>query len=385
MRHSEVLECTTQTLELQSTIGGHAVHAVHAGHAGHAVQPPLTGRRTPSHGRDALLHDYLVCRPLQRQRAVLGTGRQTVGPGRLPQTIAGGPAPRQAASPRQHPLEGGAELLIENTVDDGVERAVEVSEPREHAECDGRDACRAEGADDVDGEERGPAQQEHAHDDAECDGRLVVRRLLHGAVRVAHEVLLLADGLDVHAGVAVETEVDEDHDETRHVEADERRDDGVERVELEQTHEAVRARGSRGGVVGLVPAHLDGEEGYEEGKQPHGRDEGEGAPGRHPHVVVQRTADVDVAVETDGTQVEDGRRRTHHVERYPDLAEVCAEHPVAEQVVDDGERHDEDGDEGVGHGQRHDEQVTRLAQVPLRQDGDTHEEVAGDGEEDDEG
>ena len=100
---------------------------------------------------------------------------------------------------------------------------------------------------------------------------------------------------------------------------------------------------------------------------------------------MQRTADVDVAVEADGTQVQDGRRRTHDVERYPDLTEVGAEHPVAEQVVDDGKRHDEDSDEGVRHGQRHDEQVTRLAQVALRQDGDTHEEISGDGEEDDEG
>ena len=91
------------------------------------VQPTLAPRRTLSHGRDALLHDYLVCRPLQSQRAVLGTGRQTVGSGGLTQAVAGGPAPREAASPRQHTLEGGAEFLIENTVDDRVECAVEVS------------------------------------------------------------------------------------------------------------------------------------------------------------------------------------------------------------------------------------------------------------------
>ena len=76
----------------------------------------------------------------------------------------------------------------------------------------------------------------------------------------------------MHAGVAVQTQVDEDHDETRHVEADEGRDDGVERVELEQTHEAVGVRESGGGVVRLVPAHLDGEEGDEEGEEPHDRD-----------------------------------------------------------------------------------------------------------------
>ena len=66
------------------------------------------------------------------------------------------------------------ELPVEDGVDDGVHRRVDVTEPGEEGEDDGRNARRTEGADDVDGEERRPAEQEDAHDDAERDRRLVI-------------------------------------------------------------------------------------------------------------------------------------------------------------------------------------------------------------------
>ena len=54
--------------------------------------------------------------------------------------------------------------------------------------------------------------------------------------------------------------------------------------------------------------------------------------------VLERVLDVDVSVEGDGAQVDDARRRAHHVRRDPHLAEGFAQHPGV-QVVHECERH----------------------------------------------
>src|SRR6218665_454513 len=71
-------------------------------------------------------------------------------------------------------LERLAELSVEDAVDDGVHRAVDVAEPREDGEDERRDTVAAEGAEDVDGEEGDPADEEYSHDDPQGDGRLLV-------------------------------------------------------------------------------------------------------------------------------------------------------------------------------------------------------------------
>lgn len=38
---------------------------------------------------------------------------------------------------------------------------------------------------------------------------------------------------------------------------------------------------------------------------------------------------MDIAVQADGAEVEDGGRRAHDVEGDPRVTELCAEHPVA--------------------------------------------------------
>lgn len=83
-------------------------------------------------------------------------------------------------------LEGFAELRVEDGVDDGIEGGVGVAQPREDLEGDVRDARLAEGRHDVDAEERHPADQEHAHDDAHRDGRFVVAHVIRRAVVVLH-------------------------------------------------------------------------------------------------------------------------------------------------------------------------------------------------------
>lgn len=87
---------------------------------------------------------------------------------------------------------------------------------------------------------------------------------------------------------------------------------------------------------------------------------------------------MDVSVKGDGAEVEDGRRRAHDVEGDPRVAELSAERPVAEQVVDAGERHHQGGDERVGDGQRGEEQVADLPQPPVREDGGAHQRIARD-------
>jgi len=93
------------------------------------------------------------------------------------------PTPR-AHAPTQDALEGAAELGVEDGVDERVEEAVDVAEPDEQREQPRLDVAharprrrrrdvtsasgheqvvaQADGVDDVDGEERRPAQQKHA-------------------------------------------------------------------------------------------------------------------------------------------------------------------------------------------------------------------------------
>ena len=138
---------------------------------------------------------------------------------------------------RQYPAESLSELRVEYRVDDGIESRVGVAQPGQHFERHARDAGLAEGGDDVDAEERHPAQQERAHDDADRDGGLVVgdvvrRRgvVVDGRVygrrrgeRPGHGAYVL----HVFLRVAVEATVDAEHHYTGEVEADTGGDYGV--------------------------------------------------------------------------------------------------------------------------------------------------------------
>ena len=80
---------------------------------------------------------------------------------------------RPSARLQQQLLEGLAELDVENGVDERVEKAVDVAEPDEQRERERVNVAEAErrvevvanadGTDDVDGEERDPAEQEHSY------------------------------------------------------------------------------------------------------------------------------------------------------------------------------------------------------------------------------
>lgn len=149
-------------------------------------------------------------------------------------------------------------------------RALEMS-CRTHLERGFRYARLAERRDDVDAEERHPAQQERAHDDAHRDGGLVVahvirrRVMMDGRERGRRGVLHRRRGrrrgchrrgrrrrgrrrrravgqrpgdgpyaLNVFLRVTVQPAVDADHHHARYVEADARRDHSVRRGQVQR-------------------------------------------------------------------------------------------------------------------------------------------------------
>ena len=160
-----------------------------------------------------------------------------------------------AAPDVEDALEGVAELPVEDAVDDRVHGAVEVAEPREHAEHQRRNAAATERRHQVDGKERNPAQQEHSHDHAQRDGRFVLRQPASTAAAAAEDSprgeLLISrgavvddqgrlgvasgplHGLGVAAGVPVESIVEERHGDARQVEADHRRYDRVDGAQVQ--------------------------------------------------------------------------------------------------------------------------------------------------------
>ena len=181
---------------------------------------------------------------------------------------------------RQDFLECQSEIEIENGINDGIKSAVGIAQPSEYLEHNRRDTCLAEGGHNVDTEKGNPTDEKHSHNDAQSDGRLVIGdvvimvsttsrrcctrsrwrgwlimtsfllfpflqrlrglRLLWircctgGLVRIRLETAQQddrpSDGLnvlDVHFGVKVESRVDGQHDQTRKIETDARRHDGV--------------------------------------------------------------------------------------------------------------------------------------------------------------
>ena len=75
-------------------------------------------------------------------------------------------------------LEGAPEVSVEQRVDERVQRRVDVADPEQNGDDDrrrfGAELAAAQRVVDVPREERQPAAQERAHDDAERFGRLVL-------------------------------------------------------------------------------------------------------------------------------------------------------------------------------------------------------------------
>lgn len=74
----------------------------------------------------------------------------------------------------QNPFECAPEFGVEDGINDGIESRVGVTQPGQDLEGGQGHAILAESGPDVDHEERGPAQQEDAHDDPDGHGRLVL-------------------------------------------------------------------------------------------------------------------------------------------------------------------------------------------------------------------
>lgn len=89
-------------------------------------------------------------------------------------------------------LEGRPEFRVEYRIDDRVEGGIRVAQPRQDLERLATDAGFAKRGHDVHTEERHPADEEHAHDDAHRDSRLVIGHMVRRrVVQVAHFELFL--------------------------------------------------------------------------------------------------------------------------------------------------------------------------------------------------
>ena len=137
-----------------------------------------------THFRELFCHgvpEYLE--GLLHQKAFLpGTGsspcpRTHPGPVR---SVPAAPVRVRRRLPEENPLESLPEVLVEDGVDDRVERRVAVAEPEGEGEAPALHATRrqravfadrADGADAVEEEEGEPAGDEAAHDEAEDEGR----------------------------------------------------------------------------------------------------------------------------------------------------------------------------------------------------------------------
>lgn len=75
-----------------------------------------------------------------------------------------------SAVPREEVLEGAVVVLVEGRVDGGVQEGVGVAEPQEDALPGGRAVAGAQGAEELGGEERDPAEREHPDEDAHHEG-----------------------------------------------------------------------------------------------------------------------------------------------------------------------------------------------------------------------
>ena len=106
---------------------------------------------------------------------------------------------------RKEVLEGAVVVLVESCIDQGVKEGVGVAKPKEDALPDGGDVAGTQGADELRGEERDPAERKHPNEDAHHQGGLLLFLLpprvpfcLEGDGGVAdceHHLRLLSRGL----------------------------------------------------------------------------------------------------------------------------------------------------------------------------------------------
>lgn len=118
------------------------------------------------------------------------------------------------------------------------------------------------------------------------------------------------------------------------------------------------------------------------GAEPDQADTCDHAAGRALHAVLEGLGDGVVPVHRDHAQVEDGRGAAEHIERDPQVADHGAERPVAEDLVPQRHRHDEERDAEVAYGQRDEQIVAGSAQLAHQAHGDAHEHVTDHGADD---
>ena len=181
---------------------------------------------------------------------------------------------------------------------------------------------------------------------------------------------------DARLGSLVDLQVDDDHEEGRHVEGADGREDRVHQVLADQALDVRLLR--RRDLI--LPAQQR-RQGDTYRHRPAECDHSHDPPGR-PVLDVVDARHGPVAVQRDGHQVQYGRRAAQHVDEDPRVAHLGSHEPLHADLLDCGQRHDERCHHKVGDGERRDQVIGDAVQVTLQYNSGYDEHVTDDGGED---
>ena len=170
----------------------------------------------------------------------------------------------------------------------------------------------------------------------------------------------------------VDFHVDEDHEEGRHVEGAESREDGVSPVLADEAHDGRLARRVR-----LVLPADERRQRYAHRHRPAECDHSQN-PLRRPVLDVVDARHGPVAVERDGDEMEYRRRAAQHVDEDPRVAHFRSHKPLRAHLLNGGERHDECCHHEVCDGERRDQIVGDAVEIAFKNDGCDDEHVSDD-------
>lgn len=99
--------------------------------------------------------------------------------------------------------------------------------------------------------------------------------------------------------------------------------------------------------------------------------------------ILEGLGDCVVPVHADHAQIQYRGGAGQHIERHPQVAYEITQTPATQNGVEESHRHDQNGDTQVGHSQRDEEIVAGSAQLLDQENGQADEDVANDGDDDD--
>ena len=186
----------------------------------------------------------------------------------------------------------------------------------------------------------------------------------------------LIDGFSCLNGRSINAPVEEEHDEHGNEETSEGRVNDVSRIVGQFARPIVAVLLWWMSIdFAVVPADQRWET-NDETQEPNDGQKDFRSKWRHNGWIGNGTSDGQVAIETDGAQIQD-RRRTHpDVDGQPNGAPNLTENPHVQHFQRGAERQNGQTHRQVGHGQRNDKQIGDCAQFGIEKNGQYDETVA---------